>query len=403
MLVTDDEVHAPEVRAAWETMLHDNNIDLLFQSPVWFDHLRATDHHAQTVLAVLEQPQGGDIVGIVPLRLAKYSLRYDVGGHLLWRDALNAASILGSLPFLPHDENALSALCAAVQKSYPKCQGFIFNSVPIEHPLWELLHRLKEVSNENRLVSHRIVGVYRHHLIRLPETFADYMARFKGSSRKGFRRQLRTFQDQPGAASALIRVELPEQVDDFLEKAAGVSRKSWQHARLGTRFDSSPAQRSKLRDLAERGVLRAYLLSHGETPCAFSLGYQYRDMFHDFEVGYDQDFAHLSPGTVLFLRMIKDLIQHHSPRFYNFGLGDAPYKANFSSEWHEAASLFLVRDTLGNRLRVALHGVFLWSRGWLERGRAAYKSILLKTSLYSFVQVFLAPVTALQECPIPPF
>ena len=47
--------------------------------------------------------------------------------------------------------------------------------------------------------------------------------------------------------------------------------------------------------LARLGLLRSYVLSSGDRPCAIVLGYQYHDIFHYAEIAFDQSFSDFSP------------------------------------------------------------------------------------------------------------
>src|SRR5262249_45949458 len=111
----------------------------------------------------------------------------------------------------------------------------------------------------------------------------------------------------------------------------------------------------KLVDLAERNLLRAYILSGDKTPCAFVLGYQYGSVFHYADPRYHQDFKDLSPGIVLLYLMVEDLISHRPARQLNFGASDALYKRLFSNVHYEEAPVLLLRKTSQNAARVFSH------------------------------------------------
>ena len=114
----------------------------------------------------------------------------------------------------------------------------------------------------------------------------------------------------------------------------------------------------KLVDLAERGVLRAYILYCGEDLGAFGLGYADHGVFHFRATGYDQSLAALSPGTVLMYLVVGNLLDAGGVRRLCFCYGDAPYKRLFSNLHLETARIVLIRRTRKNDLFYYAHKGF---------------------------------------------
>lgn len=375
-LATDEDVCNTRIRDAWRERLQgSDNVKRIFQSPEWFDHLRITDPSAKTVLAVMERTPGA-IEGIVPLRIANYPLPYSLAGWTLYRNRLRVASVLGSQPLLPEDSGAYEALFAAICQTFPECDGINFQSVRHDSFLWRQVHAM--AANKELAVCCHLWGLTKQHLIQLPADFATYMKDLGAVTRQGLRRNLRKFEAQQGGAKSLVRVDAPEQVDFFVRSAAAISSQSWQHERVGVRFEDTSLQRRKLEDLAQRGMLRSYLLLHQEQPCAFFVGYQHGDVFHDAEVGYVRSHAQLSPGTVLLLKIIEDLMITCPPRFFDFGMGDASYKSTFSNLVFHDAPIMLLRPTTRNRVRASVYGMFTQARNRLNaavaKSRASARS-----------------------------
>ena len=130
---------------------------------------------------------------------------------------------------------------------------------------------------------------------------------------------------------------------------------------MGPRVADNEAARSRLADLAARGLLRSYLLRCGDDYCAYVLGYQSCGVFHYADIAFDERFASFSPGAVLLYLLIANLIEHRPPTAstrcpeVNFGIGDSGYKEQFGN-WHSReSSVLLLRRTAANRLRVAAH------------------------------------------------
>jgi CelD/BcsL family acetyltransferase involved in cellulose biosynthesis len=169
---------------------------------------------------------------------------------------------------------------------------------------------------------------------------------------------VKALRNHGAGALQLERVDAPAQVPAFLRNAATVARQSWQQQRLGVRIDASRHRQAQLVDLAERGLLRSYLLHCGPEPCAFGLAYQFRGVYHAVETAYAQSFAHFSPGIVLLYLVLEDLMRHQPPRCLYFGIGDAPYKREFGTIQGEDATILLVRKSLARQILLNSHAAF---------------------------------------------
>jgi hypothetical protein len=207
-------------------------------------------------------------------------------------------------------------------------------------------------------------GIQPRYQIQFSASPEDYWSRFSSSSRKTFRRLLRKAEHM-----RLERITEPEQVATFLRDAVAVSAQSWQRKQLGSRIENDEFTRERLEILAERRELRSYLLYDGELPIAFELGLQYGDTFFGEETAYDLRYAKSSPGQVLLLRELEDLMSFNQPGCYDFGFGDAEYKQHFADPGGRSADVLLIPPTWRAR-----------SRSWilemaLSAGRAAKATV----------------------------
>lgn len=179
----------------------------------------------------------------------------------------------------------------------------------------------------------------------------SYWNRFSSKTRYNFRRQKRLL----GGEAECIRSE--SQVAAFLEAAAAVSSQSWQGRRIGQRVARNEKWQRHCEDLARLGALRCYLLQVKDQPAAFAIGTQWNGRFILEEIGYDTAFAEFSPGTVLMLHMLEDMLQTDSPRVLDFGFGDGAYKQLFGNWQSQSGDLLLLskRQRLRPRIAIALN------------------------------------------------
>jgi CelD/BcsL family acetyltransferase involved in cellulose biosynthesis len=111
-----------------------------------------------------------------------------------------------------------------------------------------------------------------------------------------------------------------------------------------------------LQQRAGRDWVRAYVLFAGDRPVAYALGYLAGRRFTYELPGYDPDLAAHSPGLILVLRLIEDLITRGEADVLDFGSGDNEYKQLFATRSYLEVSALLVRDGRMARGLAAVYG-----------------------------------------------
>ena len=349
-------MNSTNLRQQWGSLLSSsNNLELLYQSPEWFEHLLFTNSDNKLSLEVYKD-DAGHLLGIVPILTSKYWLKFDISARTLWKTPLNTAYMLGSQPLVPNDNDIYNLLFEAIWRDFPQCDCVYMDSLPTDSFLWNFLRKF--VAKQRNYMLFILDGVRQYHSLALPPTFDEYLSSFKRKKRYNLERQVRMLRNHGAGALDMIRVDMESQIPDFLEGAVSVARNSWQQNRIGTRIDKGQERFEKLKDLARKGLLRSYLLICGHKPSAFILGYQFRDVYHYVEIAYDQSLSKLSPGTVLLYLLVEDLINHNPPKRVTFGVGHASYKQEFGNIHQEDASVLLLRKTIANRIRTVSHSSF---------------------------------------------
>ena len=157
-------------------------------------------------------------------------------------------------------------------------------------------------------------------------SFTKYLANFSSNTRNRMKRQLRYFASHSGGKVDFRSYASPDEIIEFREHAIAVSRLSYQ-SRMGWGFPETDDFRAQLRDEAQNGRARGYLLMQRDGPVAFGLCRADGDVLTYVIIGYDPKFAKFSPGTILLLRIIEDLFTEQRFRLFDLGGHGTDFKA----------------------------------------------------------------------------
>ncbi len=225
-------------------------------------------------------------------------------------------------------------------------------------------------------------GIQERLKIEFPPTPTDYWTKFSSKTRNTFKRKQKKI-----GTTRLVRIFDPTQVAEFLEVAHTISKRTWQSEKLGLRIHNNDAELRFFTVLATQQWLRSYLLFVDDKPAAFLIGTQHNGIFSYEEVGYDREFSDRSPGQVLLLQVLEDLLSDHPPRVFDFGGGTADYKQLFATNTSASGTLWVVPPGVRPQLCLAyLRGCRLLDR----TARAVAKKLGATTLLRQLIRGKLA-------------
>lgn len=166
--------------------------------------------------------------------------------------------------------------------------------------------------------------------IPLPPAFEDYLASLRRSTRKSAAYAMRRFARELDYTHEVV--SRPDQIDAFLRAGESVSRKTYQW-QVGQRLVNDADTQARYRRLARQGRLRCHLLRVNGEPCAFARGEIGGRTFNYETPGFDPSLQKYSPGLVLMMWTIRDLIEHTDCTLFDFGAGGDHfgYKARFGT------------------------------------------------------------------------
>jgi len=351
LLTPDDCSAIDEIRPAWDALLSSTcNPYALYQSPDWWDHMVDTGEADAPALAVGYEDRG-KVAAILPIAKVTRAFEFVMLPRVTLRYPLHGFQLLGSDPLAHPDINLQLSLLSFLGRSYPDAKALYIKCLPANGLLWHHL-RTRGCTDWLPYAEH---GIGKLQGIMLPRSFEEYTSKFAAKKRYNLKRQVRLLEEYGSGKLKLVRVESPEQVLGFVRSAQAVSRLSWQFHQGSPQFINGENRVLELKDLAQRGILRSYLLVCGEKPCTFVVGYQYRGIYHYADVAFDEHYARFSPGSVLLYLLIADLIETRRPTYVNLGIGDAFYKAQFANNDTDYVSLLLLRKTIASRILITAH------------------------------------------------
>jgi CelD/BcsL family acetyltransferase involved in cellulose biosynthesis len=193
---------------------------------------------------------------------------------------------------------------------------------------------------------------YRRHYIDMGQSFDAYMAQFSGKTRSTLRRKAKKLGEEAGGY-AVTEHRSPAEIEAFLAAALPLSARTYQARLLDAGLPDTPDARRAMLEAAEGNRMRAFLLHAGGQAIAYlSLPVTGPDAGGTLvyaHLGYDPDWARLSPGTVLQMDALERLFAEQRYRWFDFTEGDGSHKAMFGTHSATCSSLVLLEPTLANR------------------------------------------------------
>ena len=156
-----------------------------------------------------------------------------------------------------------------------------------------------------------------------PET-GERVDKHSGKTRANLRKRDRRFVEAFDGDVELECITRSDQIDQFVADAVSIIRQTYQAA-LGIGVQDTDAYRALLREMADAGSLRGYVMRGRGAPIAYVLGDRWDDSFTLWALSFDPEHRKLAPGIVTLRRVMESLAAEGVARF-DFGWGHAEYK-----------------------------------------------------------------------------
>ena len=243
--------------------------------------------------------------------------------------------------------------------AYERQAAFMY-SLPVTGPLPVLARRQQWLRYA--------VSQYPHYAVDVSGTFEDYWQRFRSKTRSTIRRKVRRVAETNEHCPAVCQYDSPDEMDEFLELALPVSRKSYQQRLFGMGLEETPAFREQLRDSARKGEITGFILFVHDQAAAYTLCPRTapgRTLYD--HTGYDPAFEGHSPGTVLQLSIIETMFADPTVQLYDLCTGGGRHKELFATDAQPCANIYFVRLASWPTVAIGAHYMVIRANRLIKR------------------------------------
>ncbi len=225
-------------------------------------------------------------------------------------------------------------------------------------------------------------GYPRHYIAMEHASFDDWWQGFSSKTRSTLSRKARRLADQFDSGFTVRSYRTAAEVAEFMAVAGDLSRRTYQARLMQAGLPTGEADIAQAVAAAAADNVRAFVLFTGGQAIAYLYLPIERDVLIYAHLGYDPDFAQLSPGTVLHVEAMRALYDERRFRAFDFTEGDGAHKAQFGRAAVACADVLVLRPTLRNRAMLAMmqgiDGAALRGRALLDRFglRARVKALI---------------------------
>ncbi|HSV73054.1 MAG TPA: GNAT family N-acetyltransferase [Chthonomonadales bacterium] len=328
-----------EIEQPWLDLWARQALPVADQRPDWLIEYAASREREPAAIAVW---CGEALAGVVALT----GLAAEVEQTNKTGAARRANMVAG--PVLPRDVDEAVCVCHAAFASIP-AQQVRLGYVVRDSPLWQAV--FGDGPARRTWWAQTLTRDARRWRLAVRGSFDDYL-RNQFSKRTAKKREWEVRQLRaacPEGLSVQI-ITSPEETPILCRAALEVLGASWkaEHSYAAASWSESDARRTAW--LAERGLLRAYILRCGGEPLAFVFFSACDGVLLLEKLGYVASWAHRGPGAVLWYLVVQDLHAQSEARCLDFNSQDWEYKSRYATEVALEANVLLVRRTLPSLL-----------------------------------------------------
>lgn len=227
------------------------------------------------------------------------------------------------------------------------------NSVPIQY-----LNDVKKLQVSSKLIRYIPYSPYNRYFISIKGKFENYLDTFSGKTKSTLKRKVNKLRKACQGGLRFVPYEDSNRIEEFLDSATILSKKTYQHRLLGLGLNDSRGFREHVRYLAEHEAVKGYLLFDGDRPVSYILGKCVNGILSYDHVGYDPFYKEYSPGTVLMYLTLEHLFEQESVSVFDFTEGEGAHKELFATNKMKCADLYFFPSKIKNYAFILVHFSF---------------------------------------------
>lgn len=289
---------------------------------------------------------------------ATVALRFQIGARTLFALSRRLQRVPMSL------EDALAGTSPLLRPLADEADGYSITSLAV--------HQLDALVAGHGHLQPFVRQRYARSYADLRQDFEAYWASFSAKTRSTLKRKRRKLEDAAGGALDLRFFHAPVDVDTFYRDARAVSEKTYQERLMGSGFPEGQEAIERLRALAASDSLRGWILYLHGAPSSYLFAPAEGDVLLYSHLGYDPEHAALSPGTVLQVEALRQVMGRDRFALFDFTEGDGQHKRLFGTASVDCVDLLLLRRTFANRACVGALGLF---DGAVAAGKAGVRRL----------------------------
>ncbi len=186
-----------------------------------------------------------------------------------------------------------------------------------------------------------------YHFTELGPSYDVFMKQLEHKHRHDLRRKLRRFAAESDSRIDVRVYRTAAEAAAFYPLASDISQRTYQHRLLSAGLPQTGSFEAEMCERANAGTMRGYLLYIRDRPIAYAYATTAGDFLRFRHIGYERDFARLSPGIVLIHEALRSAIDEKRFVLVDFGAGEAQYKRSLATGSLECATVFVFRDKVG--------------------------------------------------------
>lgn len=212
---------------------------------------------------------------------------------------------------------------------------------------------------------------YTRYYVDLGMKFEAWLAGLSGNTRSGLKRKAKKLAAANGGTLDVERFAGTQALERFHAEARALSAKTYQEKLMGGGLPETAAFRAEMLARGAADTVRAWLLRVEGAAVAYLYCPAVGDTLIYDHVGHDPAWAEHSPGAVLQLEALKDLMAEGRFGWFDFTEGEGQHKRQMASGGEACVDLLLLRPTLVNRAAVvaltAFDGLMAWAKQAADR------------------------------------